>query len=714
MNRVEILAPAGDYDCFTAAINAGADAVYLGGNFSARAYAKNFTDEEVLSAISYAHFYGRKVYMTLNIVMKQEELESIKSYLTPFYLCGLDGVIVQDIGLISYISKVFPDLPIHASTQMTLTDSHSVKLLEELGISRVVLARELSLSEIKKIHEECNSELECFIHGALCYSYSGKCLMSSFLGGRSGNRGRCAGTCRLPFDDEYLLSCKDICTLKIIPDLIKAGISSFKIEGRMKSPEYVAGVVGIYRKYVDLYFSSPETFKVDKKDYQMLLELYTRSGNCEGYYFKKNGRDMITVSAPGYAKADDTLLKETYDKFTEKDYKKSVDFTFVMKRNMPVCIKATSGTLEISYSSDVPGEAINRPISKDDILKQLNKVGGTGYKIGAVDINLDDGLFMPVGKINEIRRNALDLLSDEILKEFKRDASSIGEYFDESKLDKTENDFNKTNLHVYVRTALQAYEAYITKKADIISVDFLSLINDDSFLKTVHDNYNEYSPKIFIVLPSIVRFDFIERYDDKIKTLLDDSVISGVVVDDYEFLNYLKSINYSGEVLCDLHMYALNNSAIEKFKALGASRLTTPLELNKAELLRRGASYEDLIVYGHVPLMLSAQCIQNTKFGCNKADSANYLKDRYNKKFIAVSNCSECTSTIFNCVPISLHKDLELINRLKPYSVRLMFTTESEDEISDIIEGFYGLIKDGQNYEADYEYTRGHLGRGVE
>ncbi|MBR6452007.1 MAG: U32 family peptidase, partial [Lachnospiraceae bacterium] len=242
MQKPELLSPAGDVDCFLAAIRSGADAVYLGGNFSARAYAKNFTPQELVTAIDHAHLYGRKVYMTLNTVLKDAEMDTVIDYLIPFYEAGLDGVIIQDIGLLHLLKKHFPLLPLHASTQMTITDLEGVRLLDLLGAKRVVLARELSLCEIKQIHQHIDTELECFIHGSLCYAYSGKCLFSSMLGDRSGNRGRCAQPCRLPYDDQYLLSLKDICTFRILPELIEAGITSFKIEGRMKSPDYVAGV----------------------------------------------------------------------------------------------------------------------------------------------------------------------------------------------------------------------------------------------------------------------------------------------------------------------------------------------------------------------------------------------------------------------------------------------------------------------------------------
>lgn len=320
--EIEILAPAGSLESLKAAIAAGADAVYTGGTmFGARAFANNLTEEELLHAIDYVHLHGKRIYLTVNTLLKEKELEErLYDYLLPYYKQGLDAVIVQDVGVLSYIRKHFPDLPIHASTQMTITGAEGAKFLEQQGVQRVVTARELSLQEVRKIAEETEVEIESFVHGALCYCYSGQCLLSSFLGGRSGNRGQCAQPCRLLYQAEgekksqYLLSLKDICTLELIPELADAGIYSFKIEGRMKKPEYVAAVSSIYRKYADVYVklceSAPESeglsyvkkhYRVDEKDKQILMDLYNRGGFHTGYYRTRNGREMVSLERPNHA-----------------------------------------------------------------------------------------------------------------------------------------------------------------------------------------------------------------------------------------------------------------------------------------------------------------------------------------------------------------------------------------------------------------------------
>ena len=313
---VELLAPAGSYESLRAAVNAGADAVYIGGSrFGARAYADNPDEDALLDGIGYCHLHGKKLYMTVNTLLKEEELEQeLYSYLLPYYQAGLDGVIVQDFGVVQYLAEHFPGLPVHASTQMTITGCDSVRVLQRHGVTRVVPARELSLDEVQQIIEETGIEVETFVHGALCYCYSGQCLFSSMIGGRSGNRGRCAQPCRLPFRREdgernvlgsqkYLLSMKDLCTLELLPEIVGAGIASLKIEGRMKRPEYTAGVVSIYRKYLDRLEQmdgKPNHWKADPEDLRTLMDLYNRGGFTGGYYHQHNGPKMMSMERPNH------------------------------------------------------------------------------------------------------------------------------------------------------------------------------------------------------------------------------------------------------------------------------------------------------------------------------------------------------------------------------------------------------------------------------
>lgn len=313
--KVEVLAPAGSYDIFTAVIAAGADAVYLGGDmFGARAFAGNFGRDELIRALDYAHIRDKKIYMTVNTLLKENELNSmLVDYIAPFYEAGLDAAIVQDMGVFMTLRENFPDLSLHASTQMTVTGSYGASLLEKMGASRVVTARELNFDEIRSIREKCSIEIESFVHGALCYCYSGQCLLSSMNGSRSGNRGRCAQPCRLPYDvynmetrvndknSLYALSPKDMCALDILPQIIGAGVNSLKIEGRMKNVTYAAGVTALYRKYTDMFLEvGADGYKVDSQDIKDLMDIYNRGEFTSGYYNRSKGREMMSVQRPNH------------------------------------------------------------------------------------------------------------------------------------------------------------------------------------------------------------------------------------------------------------------------------------------------------------------------------------------------------------------------------------------------------------------------------
>ncbi|NLM12958.1 MAG: U32 family peptidase [Epulopiscium sp.] len=311
MNKknIELLAPVGNKESLIAAVSNGCDAVYLGGKaFSARQYAGNFSIEEMKEVIDYCHLRNVRVYVTVNTLYKQKELETLFEFLNQLYILGADAFIVQDLGTAVKIRKLFPDIELHGSTQMTIHDLNGVKFLEELGFERVVLSREMSLEEIAYITKNTDMDIEVFVHGALCFSYSGQCLMSSMIGGRSGNRGRCAQPCRLPYSlvdadnkkiaSGYLLSPKDIQTLEYIPQLIESGIASFKIEGRMKRPEYIASVVSTYRKYIDQYFLEQKDYSVEHHDIKNLAQIFNRGGFSKGYLFQHSGRNMMSFESP--------------------------------------------------------------------------------------------------------------------------------------------------------------------------------------------------------------------------------------------------------------------------------------------------------------------------------------------------------------------------------------------------------------------------------
>ncbi|NLG05424.1 MAG: U32 family peptidase, partial [Clostridia bacterium] len=394
-NKPELLSPAGNYESLVAAINAGADAIYLAGSqFGARAYAHNFDQNELIEAIELAHLYHKKIYLTVNTLLKNEELDQLYAYILPYYQAGLDAVIVQDLGVISQIKHFFPDLSIHASTQMTITAAEGVRLLDDYQVKRVVLARELSIDEISEIKKHSKAELEVFIHGALCYCYSGKCLLSSMIGGRSGNRGRCAQPCRLPYDlykdqtkqnlknEQYLLSTKDICTLSHIPEMIQAGIDSFKIEGRMKRPEYVAGVTHYYRKAIDDYFTALKhhaDFQVKETDLKDLISIYCRGKSSESYLHQQNHKDMITKIPPSYETGSDRLFESISDTYLVNPKKISVDATAVLQTGKKSLLTLFCQDQTVTVEGDIVAQAQKMPVTGEMIEKQIKKTGNTSF-----------------------------------------------------------------------------------------------------------------------------------------------------------------------------------------------------------------------------------------------------------------------------------------------------------------------------------------------
>lgn len=425
--RVELLSPVGSYDALVGVLNAGADAVYLAGReYGARAYAENLSNEELVSAIRLCHIFNVRVYLTVNTLLKESELSSLHDFLRPLCDAGLDGVIVQDIGVMRYINREFPRLNIHASTQMSVTGAYGARLLKKYNVTRIVPARELSLNEIKAIKEEADIEVETFIHGAMCYCYSGQCLLSSLLGGRSGNRGRCSQPCRLPYKskengiykDTYLLSMKDMYTLKLIPELISAGIDSFKIEGRMKKPEYAAGVTHIYRKYIDRYYSG-ETYETEKEDEALLKNLYIRNDTSEGYFYRHNAASMLTFTSPAYNGASDEVLKEITDRFINKAPKREISAEVYIKKGERAALKLTADNIRVEYTGDTVSEAKNAPLSEGSIRERISKTGETPFEIKTLRVITDGKSFMPVKELNALRREAVSALEEEILKSYE-------------------------------------------------------------------------------------------------------------------------------------------------------------------------------------------------------------------------------------------------------------------------------------------------------
>lgn len=711
----EVLAPAGSFQTFKAVIEAGADAVYVGGSsFGARAYADNFTEEELLEAIDYAHLRGKKVYLTVNTLLKNKEInDDLYDYLLPFYLKGLDAVLVQDFGALSYIHKAFPDLPIHTSTQMTVTGIEGVRLLQSYGVTRVVMARETSLAEMKKIHEATGMELEAFVHGALCYCYSGQCLFSSLLGGRSGNRGRCAQPCRLAYTvmdenhkellkDSYILSMKDMCGIRDINELKEAGVYSLKIEGRMKRPEYAAGVVSFYRKYVD------SLKPVSDSDYNKLKSLGNRCGFTDKYYFDHNAKDMITYEKPNFAVEDEDFVSRISARYVDTETRLPIKGICVLNEGNNSFLTVECKNYVYTATGQTVDKAQKKPLIKEDVVKRLSKTGDTSFVFEELEVIMDDNIFMPNGAINELRRSALEGLKNELLSSYVRDESRCSKQKPAPVADKSAD--LQAGCSASVETTAQLKEVCKSSLISRVYIDwnryslndFDNEIADDIRLVTSNGK------KIYIILPAVCRdktYNFLLSKQD----LLGQSAISGFVVKNYEELGWCLDKFPDREIITDHNLYTYNDYAVNAYHELNISLDTMPLELNGREIARRSNAGTEMIVYGYYPLMTSAQCVHRNSSKCDKCKQITYLKDRYNKLFPVKNMCNECYNVIYNTLPTMLFNDIARLKESKIHNLRLMFTVEDAAETREILSYF-----ENPSLKRRGEFTNGHYKRGVE
>lgn len=732
MKKVELLAPAGSFQALKGAIAAGADAIYLGGQqYGARAYADNFSKEEICRGIHLAHVFGRKIYLTVNTLVKEKELDLLYDFLLPFYESGLDGVIVQDLGALRLIRDCFPDLSLHASTQMSLTGYRGADLLQKEGVSRIVPARELSLEEIKRIKEYTGIEIESFIHGAMCYCYSGQCLFSSILGGRSGNRGRCAQPCRLPYRTEegrgecYPLSMKDMCTLEMLPELIEAGIDSFKIEGRMKRPEYSAGVTAIYRKYMDLYYEKPEDYRIDPKDKSRLHSLYIRSGTGEGYYHRRNGKEMITLDSPAYLETDAGLLKAIEEEYLNSQMTIPVQAVITLK---PGCKAELSLECEQTFaavSGDIVQEALKQPLSEEKIISQVKKSGNSLLDIREVKVNCTDEVFMPVGALNELRRQAVAAMEAEFIKNnglayenrcgvMPQRANTVDkpQSTKANASGKTQN--TKWRLHATVLTKQQLLAA-LQMQTERIYVDYRLLMEEGLIaMAALLQSKKTEGQEFFVSAPYVSRADAGE-YLLKIMQAVKSGIFQGVLVRNLESFGYFRECLTPEQMILDAGIYVWNRESIRFFDKR-ASGFCLPVECNAGEWRGLLALNENLepsaLVYGRLPMMITAGCIARTEGKCRKASGIIMLKDRYEKVFPVYHDCLSCYNVIYNSVPLSLHRMFQ--DRMSPVCCRLDFTVENSEETVKII-NYFRQLASGEYREPVYEqYTTGHYKRGVD
>lgn len=702
----ELLAPAGSLEILKGVIESGADAVYVGGSmFGARAYANNFTEEELLEAIDFAHLRGVKVYLTVNTLIKNSEFSKLYDYLLVYYKRGLDAVIVQDIGVVKAIHEYFPSMEIHTSTQMTVTGADGVRFLSQFGVTRVVMAREVSLAEMKRIHEETGMELEAFVHGALCYSYSGQCLFSSILGGRSGNRGRCAQPCRLPYTvegkkDEYILSLNDMCGIKALDKLHEAGVYSLKIEGRMKQLEYACGVVKYYRSYID------SKKPVNDADYDRIKAIGNRCGFTDRYYFDHNGSDMVTYVKPNF-------VSKAVEPLPEKR-KLSIEGELVLREGEPGSLTVKRGDVAYQASIEPVSAALKAPLEKKAAIDRINKTGDTEFEFSHIDAQIGENVFVPNGALNKLRRDAILGLSDKLLEKYYRDDAR---YADMSSLCELPE-------HVVKRDAAHGDEAVnakdytticscMTRKQletlmgydcfDVFYLDF-DMYDRNTLIQQFADDVKcltKQNKKVYLMLPTILRADSSD-YFVSIAKELDKVSFEGFVVKNYEELYLAEKLFTGKKVILDHNMYTFNDVSKSAFFEHGVSGDTVPLELNSREIMHRNNIGSQMIVYGYYPLMTTANCVHKNTKGCDKKQKLIYLKDRYNKSFAVCNNCKECYNTIYNSLPTMLTKNISKLKEAGIRSFRYSFTIETPKQIKAVMD------------DKVAEYTNGHYKRGVE
>lgn len=767
--KVEILSPAGSYESLKAAIAAGADAVYIGGTrFGARAYANNLTEEELLEAIDYVHLHGRKIYLTINTLLKEHELRNeLYDYLLPYYKQGIDAVIVQDIGVLTYIKEQFPDLPIHASTQMTITNVLGAQFLKNLGAERIVTAREMQLSEIEEIAKNTDVEIESFVHGALCYCYSGQCLYSSLIGGRSGNRGQCAQPCRLPYrtdnqrGTQYVLSLKDICTLEYIPELVEAGIDSFKIEGRMKKPEYVALVTAMYRKYVDLYLKKgKKSFRVEEKDREMLMDLYNRGGSHGGYYYTKNGRDMLSLERPNHAGV--AALQVMKYKGRNVTVKALVD---IHKGDV---IELPDGAENFTFGTDVlKGKTTtfithkNQKFSQDHILNRTRNESllqwiktsiidsKSKMKInGRLKLSVNDAARLmieyqdiTVEVTGEKAQEALNqpMNAERVEKQMRKTGNTLFE-FEKLQIELDGNLFMPMQaLNELRRTALESLENDILRKYRREGKDRIPRVTTSENLRQGMKFYvyverleqweeavkTKSVERIYLDCNAVDNIwmnpqieDIIEQTHQSEKQIylamphifrkdtihkyeeaylhIFEAAWDGVLIRNYESYVFLKNNGYTGNIVTDYNLYQFNSHAKAFWENEMIESTTAPLELNFKELKEVGMENSELVVYGYFPMMVSAQCVKKTTEGCKKQKETCFIKDRYNKQFAVKNNCDYCYNIIYNTAPVVLTDQKMEIIELNPKAIRLHFTTENRQSMRKIMELYKEVFYKGK------------------
>lgn len=693
-NSIEILAPGGSFACLKAAIDSGADAVYFAGSrFGARTNAVKLSNDEILQAVEYAHLRSAKLYVTVNTIVFDSELNDVFDFLKFCYIAKVDGVIVQDIGVLNMIKTYFPDMRVHASTQLTVHNLAGALQAQKMGFDRVVLSRELSFDEISYIAKHADIELEVFVHGALCMSYSGQCLFSSFLGGRSGNRGSCAQPCRLSYTlldsdgnqlcekDKYLLSLKDLCLVNYIDKLKEAGVTSLKIEGRMKSEAYVSAVSGIYNKYRN-------GGKVSESDLRLLQNIFCRSGFTDGYYKAEYGRNMLSYSSNHdniFDSATDNVINQAKS-YASVSRTICIDACFVMKLGEKPSFTVTyKGKSFTAYGENAAESASNAPITSERIEQQLLKLGGTVFEYSSLDLDVGDGLYISVKDINNLRREALQLLQNYILGD-NREFS--GRKFSLIKPKLTEAEPTITASVLTGEQAAMAYDLGFER----IYIPYEVYMRDKKLYDSDADVY-------VVKLPAIMHDS---RAIDFSSIDTDAVCITNI--------GQLTSVPDNVRIYADYRLNVANSLAINQLVRMGVQgcTLSPELTINQIKDISKSVPVE-IVVYGRVSMMTVRNClIRSSKGGCScKKDEIYYLKDRKNICFPVIPDQGSCTNVIYNSAPVIMSDRMHELADVGAAMHRFDFTVETVQEMRNVMQLYQKALK------PDSFFTRGHYYKGV-
>ena len=694
---MELLAPAGSMEALRAAVCNGADAVYLGADtFNTRMNARNFSAADLQEAVVYCHVRGVKVHLTLNTLVLDREMPRAAELIRLAASCGVDAFIVQDLGVVSLCRQLAPDVPIHASTQMSIHSLEGVMEAAALGCSRVVLARELPAEEIAHICKKSPVEIEVFVHGALCMCYSGQCYLSSVIGRRSGNRGQCAQPCRLPYgygrfeSTRYPLSLKDNCLAGELDELRRMGVASIKIEGRMKRPEYVAIVTRAYRTVLN-------GGKLTPSDLQELETAFSRQGFTDGYFRGQTGSDMFGRRQEGEDTADlFASARATYEQ--GEPQRIGVRFYAMIRRGEPaqLAVEDPDGNL-CRTRGPVPEQAVYRSLTPQDLEQQLKKTGGTPYLCTAVRSSLDPDLMLPASAINAMRR---DVIAELTAKRGRAAPAHLNAYDEPPRYDGIAGE---PQLTIAVRTAGQITSRMLSMKPTVLYVPLSELAEHPALPQRV-----SVETQLAAILPRVIWSGELAPIARQLRTVYEMGVRQ-VLAGNLGQLHIARAAGFA--VRGDFGLNIVNSRAMRYLREQGLDSQLLSFELTLPQIRDISKAVPaELLIYGRLPLMLMENCVMKNRTGiCACQTGTVRLVDRVGEEFPIVKDPGTCRNVLLNGKKLYLLDKKDALRGMGLWALRLQFTTENPGEIDKVLMDYQGRAV----FDAG-SYTRGLYSRGVE